>query len=439
VTEEVGSGPLCSFLKEDLVRKIRDSLITTVAVGLLAASGGGVSAQEGVPVSGPEAPAMAALAPRTSDDLLASFVTEDVEPGVIRVRNDGVGKLTRKIRSAESFNSVYIVVGTDSSVWQVGGDQLIKLGDDSVHAWPGDIPRLAIDEEFTVSADGVLWLSVPKARPSSFGPAHSSWRFDGESWEKLNLAPVNVVPSSGGLYGVEAHPSGTTYALAAAGVHLLGDGAPTLVSPLKDHGEAPGHPGRADLRIAEDGALWLVPENRLDFYRDSGRGWERIDDSGLQAQLPPEFSGVGIAEAQADVSPGGTIWAYISAGDDRSNMGGVLIDHVLARFDGSRWSTWGSADGVPELMFNAIEDSVVASADDSVWAVPVARDAAGERSCDGIVNFDGTTWTHYLGGRCVHDYDIALDGAAWVLAGDTRDRAKDPVSTYVIRPRQTPE
>ena len=429
----MGFGPLRSFPTEDLVRRTNASLITTIAVGLLAASGVGVSAQEPEPVSGLEAPAMAAPTPRTTDDLLASSVTEDVEPGVIRVRNDGVRKLTRKLRSVESFNSVYIVAGTDGSVWQVGGDQLIKLGDPAVHAWPSDIPRLAIDEEFTVSADGVLWLSVPKSRPSSFGPAHSSWKFDGESWER-----VSVAPEQRASFGVEAHPDGTTLALTSTGVYRLDDAVPALVSPFGDQGEVPRWRS-ADLRITDDGALWLVPEDGLDFYRDGGNGWERIDDSGLRAQLPAAFSTSGVAEVRADISSGGTIWAYISAGADRSESGGVITDRVLARLDGSDWSTWGSADGVPVLTFNAIEDSVIASADGSVWAVPAARDSAGERSCDGIVNFDGTTWTHYLEGRCVHDYDIALDGAAWVLAGDTRDRAKDPVSTYAIRPRQTPE
>jgi hypothetical protein len=34
----------------------------------------------------------------------------------------------------------------------------------------------------------------------------------------------------------------------------------------------------------------------------------------------------------------------------------------------------------------------------------------------GLANFDGTTWTHYLPGRCVLAFDIGPDGTVWLQA-----------------------
>ena len=37
-------------------------------------------------------------------------------------------------------------------------------------------------------------------------------------------------------------------------------------------------------------------------------------------------------------------------------------------------------------------------------------------SCGGLANFDGTTWTRYLPGRCVFAFDISPDGTVWLQA-----------------------
>ena len=48
---------------------------------------------------------------------------------------------------------------------------------------------------------------------------------------------------------------------------------------------------------------------------------------------------------------------------------------------------------------------------------------------DGVVRFDGETWSRHLQGRCVEAMDIAADGSVWLLA--TKSNA-DLAHVYVI-------
>jgi hypothetical protein len=75
--------------------------------------------------------------PMTTDELLSGFVTEEVEPGVLRVVNDGVRDLTRSPdpeRGQTEWGN--IVAGLDGSVWVVLDDGFYRLGGVGTHEYP---------------------------------------------------------------------------------------------------------------------------------------------------------------------------------------------------------------------------------------------------------------------------------------------------------------
>ena len=59
-----------------------------------------------------------------------------------------------------------------------------------------------------------------------------------------------------------------------------------------------------------------------------------------------------------------------------------------------------------------------------------------DHGIDGVVRFDGETWSRFLQGRCVEAMDIAPDGSVWLLAKESDESgARYPVAhTYVITP-----
>ena len=59
--------------------------------------------------------------PTTTEELLSGMVTEETEPGVYRVMNDGVRDLT-------PGSIEHLAVGTDGSVWAFGVDGFRRLG-----------------------------------------------------------------------------------------------------------------------------------------------------------------------------------------------------------------------------------------------------------------------------------------------------------------------
>ena len=57
-----------------------------------------------------------------------------------------------------------------------------------------------------------------------------------------------------------------------------------------------------------------------------------------------------------------------------------------------------------------------------------------DQGIDGVVRFDGVTWSRFLEGRCVEAMDIAPDGSVWLLA--SRSDARYPLAHYyVITPK----
>ena len=95
----------------------------------------------------------------------------------------------------------------------------------------------------------------------------------------------------------------------------------------------------------------------------------------------------------------------------------------------------GEADGVEPWGAQGwiATDLITVAADGSLWLN--GSDELG--GCDGVDHYDGSTWTSYLRGSCVHDLSIAPDGGVWVRADivDVPGNATtSDVDLYVIIP-----
>ncbi len=349
--------------------------------------------------------------PVTTGELLSGMVTEEVEPGVLRVVNDGV----RGLSSADFGYPGYSVdVTPDGGVWLSaveGRHGLFRLGEeptfDTVAAWP---PYME------VAPDGSLWALSEDSILS----------FDGEGW-----TPRATTNDSALRFGSLAiGPDGTVWATDWTGMLLLrleDDGTLTTIEAWADVYAGVVSPD--ELAVSPDGDVWLVGMVRGDgpdaeaLLRFDGSEWEVIPG-------PESFLNHPLGNS-LDVGPDGTLWVNTSNGySGADGVGG------LARFDGSGWTAFTEADGVQDWGAQGFiaTDLLAVASDGSLW-MNGAPDGDG---CGGVAHYDGTTWDSYLVESCVHDLAIAPDGSVWVRANAYRrdsDNDRDitgPVSLYVI-------
>ena len=110
------------------------------------------------------------VARSTISDLVpgAETLVEEVEPGVLRLLDDGV----RDTRSG--FGD--IVAGTDGSIWVFRGRESYRLGDEATHTWRNELFDTGQDssEDIEVGPDGTL------GRADRDGNGLTS--FDGTRW-----------------------------------------------------------------------------------------------------------------------------------------------------------------------------------------------------------------------------------------------------------------
>lgn len=325
-----------------------------------------------------EAPAALteAPSPRTTDEVLSGWVAEEVEPGVVRIVNDGLRDLAR----AEPAGDV--ISGQDGSVW-FAYDSLRMLGAEAMLLPP------VIDAEgfwgVRIDGRGTPWLSVDS----------NLYSHDGVDW-RLRLARADVTD----VVGFRVQADGTPWVLAATDLpgryrfyRFDGDKWTRLPKP-------PAPADNPDLQvrsweIADDGTLWMARKRAVS--RFDGRRWKTV------ANLPKN------ADNSLAIAPDGTVRTYLR--DDIRTLGA----------DGS----WKS-QSIPLLP--ATEDSWPWGATASV----LARDGSWWRSvesiqrcgimcaqlvaCGGVARFDGDRWRHYLQDRCVYDIEPDVRGNAWVWA-----------------------
>jgi hypothetical protein len=381
--------------------------VTTVA--LLAMSAIGVSGQED-------------SQPTTTDELLSGMLTEEVEPGVLWVVNDGVRDLSFP---NVGFPSAMVDVTPDGSVL-LSGDEgrqgLFRLGQEPVFedvvGWP---------PYREVAPDSSLW-AIGWASDGN----DAIFSFDGEGWTVRATTTGDAL-----LFGVLAiGPDGTVWVAAsdrdkycadAASRHCIG----TVLMRLEDDGSLTtiddwaavfdGDVSADDVAVSPDGDVWLIGLVRWDgpdaeaLLRFDGSEWDVIP-------VPAGFLNAEVGRS-LDFGPDGTLWAHTSYPvDDDWDVGG------LARFDDPGWTMFTEADGVKPWGGQGwfYTDLLTVAPDSSIWLN--GRPTGG--GCGGLAHWDGTTWTSYLGDSCVHDLAIAPDGSVWLRA----DANPGSVQTYVIRP-----
>ncbi len=365
------------------------SALKFVAAGVIVALFGGflLSGVLTTPDDDQMAPAAvtASPSPTTTQELLSGMLTEEVEPGVFRVVNDGVRDL---------WPGSDIVAGSDGSVWLARGAQWFRLSDADTQTtkglWSG---------EYEVAPDGTLW-GIAGASVFSFdGTSWTQWRSDSAVLNGLAIAPDGTVWVSG---GDERDETTDLYRLTADGLTATPDWTDVH----------PGAAGAGQLIVAPGGDVWLIGEQDPDLpgYDNGGPRVDallRFDGSEWEVvAVPDDLRYVG--EGQSfDIGADGTLWAAV--GDPSADGDG------LARLDDSGWTVFSEADGVrPWGIFGFFPtDHLHVAPDGSAWV-----NAEGDgSSCGGVAHFDGTTWTRYLSDLCVTDMDIAPDGAVWVQAG----------------------
>ncbi len=359
----------------------------------------------------------ASPSPMTTEELLSGMVTEEVEPGVLRVVHDGHRELSNEDLG---FPGSSVDVTPDGSVWVGGSDDmqsLFRLGDASTF---DDVTEGPPYKE--VGPDGSLWTIGEKGIYRFAGQAWAEWM----DWHDMGHAPAGLAIGPDGtawavrddrdLRCLEWPPQDCPFTVL---IQVDADGSTTTVDDW-DHAYA-GQVASDELAVSPDGDVWLIGMVDSDgpdaeaLLRYDGNEWEVIPG-------PDGFVNNPFGHSMA-FGPDGMLWVNTShPEDDDWRTGG------LARFDGTEWTTFTAADGVEGWGSQGwfATDLLAIAPDGGVWM----NGHAG-----GVAHYDGTTWTSYLQDLSVHDLDISPDGSVWVRADAYRGmHPAEDVHTYVITP-----
>ena len=326
------------------------------------------------------------VARSTISDLVpgAETLVEEVEPGVLRLLDDGV----RDTRSG--FGD--IVAGTDGSIWVFRGRESYRLGDEATHTWRNELFDTGQDssEDIEVGPDGTLWWA------DRDGNGLKS--FDGTRCYVERATPKSAL---GSVDQVEVLGDGTVLASWRRGdrgkgrreVALLGDDGWEVLHRLSGGAEA-------SLGAAPAGQVSLMlwtpegPDLYLETSSKEGvRELGRLDRPAGQIQW-------------MDVGSDGTIWISYSHGG-------------LARHDDGGWTEFDLPAGLYDV------GGIQAAPDGSVWSATCGWDPRG---CE-LLRFDGERWARYLGSLGLGDIDeiaFAPDGTTWTISG--------PNALYAVLP-----
>jgi hypothetical protein len=349
--------------------------------------------------------------PMTTEELLSGMVTEEVEPGVYKVINDGV----RDLSSADYWG---VFADQDGSIWLDHSGDLSRLGVAESHDWQfGEQDHLM---DFEVAHDGTLWAVAFNVE----GPTLRS--FDGETWTTHRA--VGMSQWLGAIGDVEVASDGVVWAALADGTlgYLDADGStwqtietpttkplPEALGSLPAAGE-PYEEGEFGSAIQEFGFIATESDVWAPYF---GGVWHYADGA---------WEHIAYGGADTGALPDDVFWG-LGPGTGR--------DVVLHRHDGTGWRQWslGEHDMLPGG-WNAGPYAV--APDGSFWA---GWPIGGGQGCQGVSRFDGRTWVRYLPGMCVPWLGMAIapDGSMWVHAWEGEDK-EDPYAgsghLYVITP-----
>ena len=364
----------------------------------------------------------------TNDEILpgAALTVEEVEPGVFRVIDDGVRDLGAQVQGSTWSLEEAVLVDDAGGVWRLTST-------------PGEPTsvffRLGAEDQSLIGPDdparertGLAAFTFELAPDGRLATVESeSARF----FERDHSTPAEV-----GLHGIDAvvwQEDGTIWLLDSENglVRAWPEGGKVVSdwSYLHDGMVAPGV-----LVVSPEGEAWLVvpAEGVVEQELRHPEAFLRFDpgDWDLEVVTAPEGIATNGPGPAFDVGPGGTLW---TAGDAQSPH------QRLARYDDSGWTVFGEAHGVGswggQRLFSEMPvDMVRVAPDGSAWLNASSPDGL----CDGLARFDGTTWSSFLPGRCIGDYDFASDGATWVVAQEQHDPDYPldelDTQTYVIIP-----
>jgi hypothetical protein len=408
-----------------------------VAGALVAVFGGFMTAgdRQGKPSDGSLTAASTASLPPTASatavpeamsraDLLPGLVlvTEEVEPGVLRVVRDGVRDLSRPSPGPDDdpwSTSSNVMAGLDGSVWIFRPDVFYRVGDELSHPSGTEIVG-DLGQKIMADPAGVLW-TIPGDTLSLVSFDEGAWTTRKEGVTAFDLQPDGTVWVVGGSTLERLEESGWV----EAGV-TQGWVSDLRVSPVIHEFFTRGYE-RPD---AEVEVVLLV----------SGRGGE-LDHLGLFGPNGASYGPAGALPAKIiglDMDARGDYWILQSL--DIPLAGPGFADEYpesetvtyLVHVAGGPRTVFAGQEGVP---LPSSPSALRAAPDGAVWMNTGTEWSYGNAMCDGIARFDGTTWERYLRGSCVYAFDVAPDGAVWLQAGDW-DAGADPgpIHTYVITP-----
>ena len=353
---------------------------------------------EGLPAAVTESPSL-----MTTEELLSGMVTEEVEPGVLRVISDGVRDL-QPFNTGE-YRPGHVVVGQDGSIWLGRSGHLSRLGVAEDHDWQlGERDHLM---DFEVASDGSVWVVTVHPDDSNDRDESALRSFDGETWTTHRAVDMRYYVGD-----VEIASDGVIWAALADGTlgYLDADGSTwrTIETP-------PAVPMSVDNVggygfIATESGVWVRYNDGVWRYADGA--WERIRyrDPGTAAMPDEVFWGVG-------------------SGDTGS-------DETLYRHDETGWKSWSLKE--QRMLGSWSIDPTAVAPDGSFWVGWPGRGALGTPDNLGVNRFDGQTWVRYLPGMSVSPFgmDIAPDGSVLLIAWEEEDRATEPfdpeLNLYVI-------
>jgi hypothetical protein len=351
--------------------------------------------EESAPAAGtsttPEATVLRSVGTST-DDLLAGMVTETIGPGIYEVMNDGAGHDFREYELRRmTFDAVH--AGPDGAVYVVAKDQAdestkpeIVDNAETPDFWqvgaPGTYGRddggYAVAEHLGFTPDGTVW----------------SWSnydlgsFDGDAWTDRGREPRRYGETgymSGSYQAFHVQPDGTVWLQALDTPHAV---SRIDASGWTDYGEADGIDGPAwQIEGTADGDVWVATyADGPSIYRFTGDTWERhVPVAGSSAEYYELRSG-----------GDGSLWARTE-------------DGYLARYDTDGWTSWSTADLVPD---DEKVSAWVVGRDGTVWLV---------RGGSGLLAFDGRSWMEHPVPDRIDLLKGAPDGTIWASAG--RDMA----------------
>jgi len=387
--------------------------------------------EESAPAAASASPATPSLAPTSTVDPLAQALTEEVEPGVLRVVNDGTRDLSRmpqglRTRQDNTLDSA-IAAGPDGSIWMSMPEGSFRVGE----AATSDGDAAAFQTIVKVGPDGRVWKAWTTLLRSR---ADGSWTI-AKGFQNKHVIGIEIT-SDGAVWARTLCRGGSKCKNEWGLTRLDGDDRTTIAVPDRFAKVFGGAKMDQRFSVSPEGEVWMnsfVEGSRFvgTLVHYDGERWESVDPTG---SVDPNGSEAVLRTGPFDLGTDGTLWVYLR--DHDAPSADLRAHGWLARLIDGQWTTFSRANGVPSMvdMYMGFQGFLRAAPDGSVWLTP-QPDNDREGECDGVANFDGTTWKHYLRGHCVYAFDVAADGSAWLHAQPEPDHSSnvaDRIDTFVI-------